>query len=87
MGTTASQITGVSIMYSTVCTDADEKKNHKGSALLALCEGTSLVAGEFPAQRASNAEKHFYLVTSSWFINKYHIVGIGSPIISPITSL
>ena len=31
-----------------------------------LCEGNSLVIGEFPAQRASNAEKCFHLMTPSW---------------------
>ena len=30
-----------------------------------LCEGNSPVTGEFPAQRVSNAEKCFHLVTSS----------------------
>ena len=66
MVTTASQTTGVSIVYSTVCTDADERK-YQGSALLALCEETSLMTREFPAQTASNAEKYFHLVTSPWF--------------------
>ena len=32
-------------------------KETSKSALLALCEGNSLVTGEFPAQMASNAEK------------------------------
>ena len=32
-------------------------KKHQSPALLALCEGNSPVTGEFPAQRASNAEK------------------------------
>ena len=31
-----------------------------------LCEGNSPVTGEFPAQRASNTENIFHLVTSSW---------------------
>ena len=30
-----------------------------------LCEGNSPVTGEFPAQRASNAEDNFHLMTSS----------------------
>ena len=37
------------------------------SALLALCVGNSPVAGEFPVQRASNAE-----IASIWW--RYHIV-------------
>ena len=35
------------------------------SVLLALCEGNASLVGEFPAQRASNAEKNFPLMTSS----------------------
>ena len=31
-----------------------------------LCEGNSPVTGEFPAQRASSAEKCFHLITTSW---------------------
>ena len=31
-----------------------------------LCEGNLPVTGEFPAQRANNAEKCFHLMTSSW---------------------
>ena len=30
-----------------------------------LCEGNSLVTGEFPSQKASNAQKCFHLMTSS----------------------
>ena len=33
-----------------------------------LCVGNSPVTGEFPAQRASNAEICFHLMTSSWHI-------------------
>ena len=33
-----------------------EQRKHKGSASLALCTGNSPATGEFPAQRASNAE-------------------------------
>ena len=56
MGTMASQITGVSIVYSTVCEDADQRK-HQSSVSLALVRGIHrLVTGEFPAQRASNAQ-------------------------------
>ena len=55
MSTIASQTTSVSIVYSTVCSYADQRK-HQSSALLALCTGNSPVTDEFPAQRASNAE-------------------------------
>ena len=55
MGTMASQITSVRDVYSTVYLGADQRK-HQSSASLALCAGNSPVTGEFPAQRASNAE-------------------------------
>ena len=55
MGTMASQITSVAIVYSTVYSGADQRK-HKSSASLAFCVGNSLGNGEFPAQMASNAE-------------------------------
>ena len=46
----ASQITTLTVVYSTVCSGADQRK-HQSSASLAF------VTGEFPAQMASNAEK------------------------------
>ena len=49
MSAMASQITGISTVYSIVCPGADQRI-HQQSALLAF------VTGEFPAQRASNAE-------------------------------
>ena len=52
MSTIASQITSLAIVYSTVYSDADQRK-HKSSASLAFVRG---IPGEFPAQRASNAE-------------------------------
>ena len=50
MGAMASQITSFTIVYSTVYSGVDYRK-HQSSASLAF------VTGEFPAQRASNAEK------------------------------
>ena len=47
MGAIASQITSLMVVYSTVYSDADQRK-HQSSA----SPGT----GEFPAQKASNAE-------------------------------
>ena len=55
MGTMASQITSLMIVYSTVYSTADQRK-HQSSALLAFFAGNSPWTGEFPAQRASNAE-------------------------------
>ena len=55
MSTMASQITGVSIIYWTVCSGEDKRK-HQSSAFLAF------VPGEFPTQRASDT-KCFHLIT------------------------
>ena len=51
MGTMASQITSLTIVYSTVYSGADQRK-HQSTAPLAFVLGT----GEFPAQMASNTE-------------------------------
>ena len=51
----AIQTTGAMIVYLTVCSAADHRK-HQSPALLAFVGGNSPVTGEFPAQRASNAE-------------------------------
>ena len=53
MSTIASQITSLTIVYSTVYSGADLRK-YQGSASLAF-----LVTSEFPAQRASNTKKKF----------------------------
>ena len=46
MGTMASHITGVPIVYSTVCSGTDKKKSKLH--VTGLCEGNSPVTGEFP---------------------------------------
>ena len=55
MNAMASQITSLTIVYSTVHSGADHKKTSTLRAT-GLCEGNSPVTGEFPAQKASNAE-------------------------------
>ena len=55
MSTMASQITSITIVYSTVYTGADQRK-HQSSASLAFVWGIHRGTGEFPAQIASNAE-------------------------------
>ena len=50
-----SQITGVSIAYSTIFSGAD-KENPPKLRVTGLCGGKSSVTGEFPSQRVSNAE-------------------------------
>ena len=56
MSAMASQITGLSIVYPTVCSGADQLR------VTGLCDGNSRVTGEFPAQRASNAK-----IVSIWW--------------------
>ena len=54
----ASQITYLTIVYSTVYSGADQRKHQSAGALAFVCVcGGGGVTGEFPAQRASNAEK------------------------------
>ena len=55
MGTMASQITSLTIVYSTVYSDADYGKKTK-LRVTGLYAGNSPGTGEFPAQMASNAE-------------------------------
>ena len=55
MGTMASQITSLTIFYTTVYSGANQRK-HQSSASLAFVRGNSPGTGEFPAQMASNAE-------------------------------
>ena len=51
----ASQITNLKIAHSTFYSGADQRK-HQQLCVTGLCAGNSPVTGEFPAQRASNAE-------------------------------
>ena len=55
MSTMASQITSLTIVCSTVYSRNGWKETSK-LRVTGLCEGNSPVTGEFPAQRASNAE-------------------------------
>ena len=55
MSAVVSQITSLTIVYSIVYSGADQRKITK-LRVTGLCEGNSPVTGEFPAQRASNAE-------------------------------
>ena len=56
MSAVASQITSLTIVYSGVYSGADQTKHQSFASLAGLCEGNSPVTGEFPAQKASNAE-------------------------------
>ena len=55
MGSIASQITSLTIVYSIVYSDADQRK-HQKLRVTGFCEGNSPGTGEFPAQMASNVE-------------------------------
>ena len=57
MSAMASQITSLTMVYSTVYLGADQKTSKLRAT--GLYEGNSPMTGEFPAQRASNAEKVF----------------------------
>ena len=63
MGAMASQITSLTIVYTTVYSGADQRK-HQSSASLAFA-GNSPGTGEFPAQIASNAENVSFLLMTS----------------------
>ena len=54
MGAIASQITSLTIVYSTFYSDASKKTSKL--RVIGLCAGNSPGTGEFPAQMASNAE-------------------------------
>ena len=54
MGTMVSQITSLTIVYATIYSGTDKKPSKLSVA--GLCAGISPLTGEFPAQRASNAE-------------------------------
>ena len=56
MGVMASQITSLTIVYSTIYSGVDERKQTSKLRVTDLCVGKSPVTGEFPAQMASNAE-------------------------------
>ena len=58
MDAMASQITSLKIVYSTIHSGADQRKDKK-IRVTGLCAGNSPVTGECPAQTASNAETVF----------------------------
>ena len=56
MGAMASQITSLTIVYSTVHSGTDQRKHQSSAPLHGLCVGNSPVTSEFLAQMASNAK-------------------------------
>ena len=65
MSAIASQITGVSIVYSTVCLSGDQMK-HQGPASLAFVRGTHWLPVNCP-HKGQWRGKCFHLMTSSWY--------------------
>ena len=74
MGAMASQITSLTVVYSTLYLGADQRKKTSKLRVTGLCAGNSSVTGEFPAQRASNAEN-----VSIWW--RHHV---GNVLMDPI---
>ena len=67
MGEIASQITSLTIVYSTVYSDADQIKTSE-LRVTGLCVGNSPGTGEFLTQMASNAEN-----VSIWWRHHDHV--------------
>ena len=65
MSAMASQITSLTIVYSIVNSNADQRK-HQSSASLAFFAGNSPVIGKFPTQRARNAEMFSFDDVTMW---------------------
>ena len=71
MSAMASQITKLTVIYSTVYSGIDQMKQ-QSSAPLTFYAGNSPVADEFPAQRACNAEN-----VSIWWRHHEYIMEYG----------
>ena len=78
MSAVTSQISGVLIVHSTVCSGADQRKQQ--FCVADLCEGNSPVTAEFPTQRASNGENvfiwwrhHGQLLVTKWYSKHFAI--------------
>ena len=69
MSVMASQITSLTIVYSTIYSGADQRK-HQSSASLAFVRGNSPVNGEFPEQMASDAEN----VSILWCYHEIYMI-------------
>ena len=67
MGTMASQITGVSIFYSSVCSGADHRK-HQSSVSLVFLRGIHRWPVNYLHKWPVTRKMFLHLMTSSWFI-------------------
>ena len=77
MSAIASQITSLTIVYSIVYSGADKKKTSK-LRVTGLCAGNSPATGEFPTQKASNAEN-----VSIWWRHHVPVLGWFSSSVAP----
>ena len=71
MTTVASQITSLTVVYSTVYSDADQRK-HQSSASLAFVRGIHRDRW-IPRTKGQLRGKCLHLMTSSWFTWEYHL--------------
>ena len=76
MGTMASQIPSLTIVYTTAYWGADQRKHQSSASLAFVSPGT----GEFPAQMASNAEN-----VSIWW--RHHVITWTSDHLLPVEPL
>ena len=83
MSIMASQITSLTIVYSTVSFRRRSKKTSK-PRVTGLCVGNSPLTGEFPAQKASNAE-----YVSIWWRHHVNFVSLrtSKPMMFMITAI
>ena len=75
MGAIASQITSLTIDYSTIYSDADQRKYQSSSSL-------AFVTGEFPAQMVSNTEN-----ISIWWRHhdlRVNMYSLAMPLLPPL---
>ena len=68
MGAIASQITSLTIVYSIICSDADQRK-HQSSASLVFVRGIHRGPVNSPPTNGQLRGKCFHLMTSSWRID------------------
>ena len=77
----ASHITSLMIVYSTVYSGTDQRKHHSSASVAFV---NSPVTGEFPAQRASNAEnvsiwwRHHGVIQMQEIIKVWNIIWYGA---------
>ena len=72
MGTMATEITSLTIVYSTVYSGADQRKHQSFARVTGFCAGNSPGTDELPAQMVSNAEN-----VSIWW--RHHVPYVMAP--------